>query len=426
MKKKQDKLNLNYLTIKPSKQEQQELAKAILYLDAPLRYKRLKSGKYKVSCNKCFNTYTVTAEQFKQIRSSKLCAHCFSEFSRSSTIQEQIYVDYVSKEKQEKGHYIENGYYMVIKDKLGCNPKVLECDHVLYHDGNNLYRRNVVRNMYCLSRTSTNGWKKVSKYTDYLGYTHKYYWIKEKIDSIQFKTKKSLYESYFLNELELKDNQKKLVMDNLFNRNQIKFIKLFNLKKKEDLYKYRTYIARNDTDIWALNIIDKEIELNEYYLHYLWKNNIRLGDFIDYVEQCKILNVKLDKPKNFCEKHSEYSKMIVWLKDKTEEENVKKRYKKYSKYIYKSKDIEIKPFKSVKQIIACGEKLNNCIGSYVSDYAKGETKIFYLIEKGKLSAAIEIDKGVLIQARTKNNESCTKKQKYHIKKWLEKNGWKYA
>lgn len=411
-----DKLDLSYLTIKPSKQEQEELAKAIIYVDAPLRYKRLKSGKYKVSCSHCGETYSVSEQEFKMIHASRICSHCHNDIHKFSTLDTEYLHDYITKGN--------NGFYVVIKDKLGCKPKMIMCDHVLAYNDGKLYRRNVVRNMYSLNRVDSKGWKQIKGYTDYTSYFYKLERIQERMKDNPAKTKKELYESYFLDNLKLKDNQKKMVIDNLYNRNQIKAIKLFNLKKAQDLYKYRAYITKNAQFIWALDV--ESIELNEYYLHYLWKNKISLSDFFDYIEQCEKLNVKLDKPKDFQARHDAYSHRIAWSKNEKENQKIKRKYKIYQKYLYKSKDIEIKPFKNVKEIIDCGEKLHNCIGSYVGRYASGNTMIFYLTEKRRLKAAIEVKNGKLIQARIKSNKDCNRKQKYHIKKWLEKNGWKYA
>lgn len=404
---------LTYLNYKPTIQEQKDMARAILYTEGKMRYKRLKSGKYKVSCCRCGETYTVKDEDFKLIHASKICSHCNNEILKFTTIESEVLWKWIIKGN--------NGFFMKIRDELGHKPKILICEQVLADDGNAIYRRNVVRNMYSLNRCDTQGWKKV-RYTDYTSYFYKYEYMDRNYKPI---TKKELYESYFMDKLDLKSNQKKLIMDNLYNREQIKFIKMFNLKKAQDLYKYRAYISRNERDIWAIND-ENIIELNEYYLHYLWKNKIKLLDFVDYIEQCEILKVKLDKPKDFNERHDAYSHRIAWLEDQEKNKRIQRRYKQYEKYSYKSKEIEIKPFKSVKEIIDCGERLHNCIARYASNYAAGNTKIFYLTEKGKLKAAIEVKKGRLIQARIKNNEWCTRKQMIHINRWLKKNGWKNA
>ena len=426
-----DKLDLSYLTIKPTKQEQNDMAKAICFNKCKLRYKRLKSGKYRVMCNMCGETYTVSAKEFNQMRASHLCNHCHRTIRNFTTITEENYCEYILKYSANKKvvtykDYKLFGFYMVIQDKLGCKPKVKLCDHVLYFDGETRYRRNVARNMYCLNRTDSPEWKKIRPYTDYEGYFYCYETLVVDMESQnQSKSKKELYESYYLDDLKLKDNQKRLIMDNLYNIVQILFIKLFNLKKSEDLHKYRKYINDN-REIWAIDLEDRGLELNEYYLHYLWKNKIKLSDFIDYIDQCDELGVKVDKPKNFQERHREYSRRIKILDSEKDNAKVKKMYKRYKKYGYKANDIEIKPFANVEEIINCGEILHNCIGGYVGRYANGYTAIFYLTEKGELKAAIEVKKGKLIQARKKFNEDCTKTQIKHIKKWLKQMGWEYA
>lgn len=399
---------LAYLTYKPSKQEREELARALIYYDNKMMYKRLKSGKYKVSCPSCGETYTVSDKEFKQIHASGLCAKCFRKIDHFTKQTELTHVDYVSKDNK--------GYHIAVLDKLGCKPKVIRCDHVYVDQYPNRYRKDVVRNMYALTTTDTHGWRKIRGYTEYWVYFLHVEGVENQLMN-KTESKRELYEGYLLDTMNLKSNQKKLVMDNLFNRDQIGFIKMFNLKKAEDVYKYRAYI-RNNQNAWTLRY-----ELNEYYLNYLWRNKIPLVNYVDYIEQCQKLGVKLDKPKDFQRKHNEYSARAMWLAEKANDVKIAKVCKRNKKHAYKSGKVEIHPFESSAEVIECGEKLHNCIGGYASRYANGSTALYYMTEAGKLMVAIEVKGKKLVQAYQKYNTDCTAVQKRHINKWLRANGW---
>ena len=47
-----------------------------------------------------------------------------------------------------------------------------------------------------------------------------------------------------------------------------------------------------------------------------------------------------------------------------------------------------------------------------------------MFENGTMTAAIEVNRGRLIQARQKFNENCSKEQMKHIRKWCTQNKWR--
>ena len=212
----------------------------------------------------------------------------------------------------------------------------------------------------------------------------------------------------------VKSNQKKLMMDNLMSGRQMEYVMAFDLKSYDEVYRYRTYMRKNSPDIHK--------PLNVYYLDYLYRNKIRLRDFYDYVDQCRLLGRKLDKPKDFAERHWQMSEVVTQMKNREQEKQVKERYAKLLKNAYSDGDILITPFVDGKEIRECAKLLHNCIASvYLSRYAQNETDLYCLKSKGVIKVAIEVNHRKLKQARIDWNRECPPELMDHIRKWCSIN-----
>lgn len=409
--KTKKKSKYHCLTYKPRKEDKDRFVDKIFKLQHKLVYKRLESGKYRIYCYECGKYQTISKDLFKQVQASNLCPCCHREVRLSRTLDD-TYRDLVMICKGKDSF----GFRVVIQWQFGRKPKVTSAKQVLYDDGLYCYRKDIVKNMYSIVDTETDGWKKCNP----LAYYQAYFYKADRVIQEEPLTRKEYYIRERIEFLPLKSNQATLVKDNLFNANQILYIILFDLKNVDQVLKYRAYMKQNDAEYEFL-----EHKLNVYYLDYLHRNKISLIDFIDYANQCDELEIKLDKPRDFQKKHGEYSLRLLEIKDEVRNKQIQKRAKRKDIKGYSSNGYEIYPFNSVGQIHKCAKEFHNCIASYIDKYAKGKTALYHMDVDGEMVVAIEVKQGRLIQARQKMNENCTKEQMKHIRKWCRLNSWKY-
>lgn len=410
-------------TYKPSKEEKRALALTLFSYNEKFIYKRLKSGKYRTYCFTC-NTYnTVTPEEFKQIRSAGICPSCFN-YVRMGTKQEMENTGYISF---PKGKVEDYGFWLIAKWKFGSEPKLTTCEMVLYSDDTKrikAFRKGVVAGIgYRLYRTKSEKYFKECRYDTYFGRTG-YCSFLDLITRSAHIPKKKFYEqvleSLEIEPKDIKSNQRKLIQDGIYTSNQIAFILIFNLKSWEEVNKYKKYISESPRPYF---IKERMNRFNIFHLDYLSRNNISLMQYLDYADQCDLLGLKLDKPKDFQSKHRELSELIKIRDNSIYAESIKKNFDNYIQYEYINGKVHILPFETPEEIIKCGSDLHNCIAQYIERYALKQTALFKMLVGDKLEVAIEVRGGVMIQAYRDMNEECNKYQMKHINKWLREVGW---
>ena len=359
---------------------------------------------------KCQRYEYIDKQLFKQIQASRICPMCYQEIV-PTTILDDAFVYYIMDEKYD-------GYRVFVDFKFGCKPKATITHVCRYIGGNIVEARFIICNMgysfYFDPKRSE--WKKRNAQ----GYMYRFCSLKQ---GKQYSGKKEFiytalfdrgYRSDEIDEL-IKSNQKKILQDNLMNGEQMEYVIAFDLKSYDQVYKYRTYIRKNEADIYK--------KLNIYYLDYLYRNKIRIRDFYDYMRDCEELGFKLDKPVDFQHRHLVVSDMVIQKRRESDEVAIKKRYVQLNRKSYVKGNVEILPFKDSDEIIKCGKKLHNCIGTYLHRYATKATDLYYLKRSGRMVVAIEVSKKKLIQARADNNKDCPPEMMKHIRKWCEMNNF---
>lgn len=404
----------------------------MVFIQNKLIYKKVKENKYRCYCFVCDQYKDLSSTEIKQVRASEICPSCFTniKISRKTELTKTDYVCYATKDKK----YF--GYSVTAVWNFGRKPKIKSRKLVYFSDDDKQiygWRRGVVRGIgyqLWIQHPYYKGFKRCR--FDYVNHFAMFVDNDDffrQLEERKCRKKKDYYGEIFTEDLEfetdlVKSNQKKLIQDGIYNRNQLMYILLFDLKSWEDLYKYRKYIKNNNL-IYRYNVLHTlSNRLNIFYLDYLDKNNISSLSYIDYVEQCDQLGVKLDKPKNFREKHAEYSQLIEINKNEIYSERLSEYYKDLKQYSYTGRKVQILPFESTESIIECGEKLHNCIASYIKNYALKRCALFYMMVDNELSVAIEVRAGILIQAYQDFNEDVTIYQNRFIKKWLNVWGWR--
>lgn len=390
-----------------------------------LFYKPLKN-KVRIFCTSCNKYEYISKEELKQIQKSQVCPKCWKNIAMKK---------HTSEISQHCGVYYKNkGYYCDWRFKFGCKPKLtaVECIKFNSHN-NNIEVRYVQRMMFSWGLTFCH-WKPDWKIRKNVAETYKYNMYHLTDEPPKSCNKKEYYEQ-ILKELGyperlVKSTQRKMMEDYPLNINQVAFMLAFDLNKINDLYRNNTYIKKNAAAPWhyssstlsKLKLMALTKPLNIYYLDYLRKNKIGFHEYCDYIDQCKKLKFKLDKPKNFEYRHNKLAEIISIKRTEGLNSKIASRYNKLKKRSYKKGNVTIQPFKTNEEIIRCGKVLNNCIaGRYMEDYAKGKTNLYHLDVDEKMTIAIEEKNGRLIQAQNRGNKGCPKELKKHVNAWMRQN-----
>lgn len=389
--------------------------RAIEYTQGRLTYKRIKGG-YHCFCYRCGQHYDLTDEQMQQTKEAGLCFKCAYQVKPVQKRSKKIYPKWSWLSIcNEKG--AENGYHVVWEGEED-NIRILYATHVLHYDTHGAkYIYGIVKNMgYSLCRTdSKNYWRKEGRsYNDYITY----FWNVNEIMASEGLRKKDFYTA--LN-LELKSNQATFVKNGIYNENQLAYIQLFDLNYPEELHKYKDYIARHRVPEHS-----EKVKLSVNTLEYLVRNNLPIGEFMDYVRACKMLGIKWEKPKNLYEKHDELIKMLEIRKNEAYAEKVKERHEQLAGNEWHKGSLAIHVFKSIQDMQNVSEKLSNCISRlYVKPYCEETTDVYYGTAENETTFALEIANRKLQQLRGPCNHTVNDDVKKFVKEWCKRLGYQY-
>lgn len=201
-------------------------------------------------------------------------------------------------------------------------------------------------------------------------------------------------------------NYKQLQVLKILQKEDIKLInKLVNYNNLEDLSKY--------------------VNLEDAYYKVLKRNHHREHEYLDYLLMCLKLQYSLkDKkilfPKNLMQEHDRLVNLVEIVKNEANDRLIKERLEELNKNVYQNRKYIIFPAPSVASLLDESRQMSNCVKSYCSRYALGETDIYFLrmIEHQDRSlVTVEINNNEIVQARTKYNEPINKSQENFLDKW---------
>ena len=165
------------------------------------------------------------------------------------------------------------------------------------------------------------------------------------------------------------------------------------------LYFYHKTPYYFDFLIKKINELNQEKnKLNIYKIGiYCMKNQIHIGDYIDYLSQLEEFNVDLSKksnlyPKDFIKIHEEYTKEQSRRRNKErikkEEKNnakIKENAKKITALAagekFEIKDLIIRSATSANELYDEGACLHHCVGNYAKKQARGDCAILFIRKK---------------------------------------------
>lgn len=186
----------------------------------------------------------------------------------------------------------------------------------------------------------------------------------------------------------------------------------------------------------ALNYIKKQNQETSRGLHYV------LIDWSDYVRDCQKLELDMTdtavaKPRDLQRAHQN---VVAQLKIKADEllnKQIAKLRKKRERYNFSDGGLMAKVAASAEELIAEGDALHHCVGTYADRHAKGECTIILIrkqSEPDKPYYTMELSpRGVIVQVRgdhncgmTKDVEAFIKAYKEYLRKLTKKRGAKAA
>jgi hypothetical protein len=343
-----------------------------------IHWKREK-GTVKIFCTNCQRYATYTSKEWRRIRQAEVCPMCYFHPFRYSNKTEWMFRAYIREGCE--------GYKTWAMWRFGKEP-LFGYKHVYHIEGNREYRRGIVKGMmYTLTEDPKDEWKRCRSW--YGGF---FYYL-EDLPAIDAPiTRRQYYEGMGIEGL--KSDQATFVKKGVFSEKQIQFIIAFDLHDPEEIYKHSSFVK-------SRLLPTRHGKWNVHTLDYLDRMNISPIDYADYEAQCEELGFKPDKPKDFKERHEKYAQMVRAKQNAEMDQKILDRIESLVKY--QKGNVVIVPFTSCEEMIQCGKKLHNCIGTYTEDYSSGKTDLYHMDVDGKLTAAIEIRNGELIQSRADHN-----------------------
>lgn len=405
-------------------------------------YRKINDNKYEIFCAAC-NTYRmVDKKEFRQIKKSGICPHCFNdvdiheyqgyvlEFMDSFIVRcgvEQYL--YGARWSWKFGQLLNNDEIRGHIEQIGFSGKIPTGTSDPYRWKTYYYVKNCrLSNDFgynysiCIlsGKDKDNRWRltKSDKYFNcYEEESLRLEACNNLIKANQYDYSKKKYlekNSSFLT----KSNQIYLAKNNLFNSSQLKAIKMFNLTDAKVLVRSGPYITRNMKYILPDNL-HEDLNFNKYDLDYCIHQKIDIIEFIDFVEMCKKLGRKKYHPKSFSEEFDSVMLHVKVMENIELQEQMIEVARGLNKYSYTKENMEIRPIQSFLDIEHVSLKLHFCMAkNYSVPYATGKTELYCLRKDGEPKVGIEVRDGRLIQQRTCWNGSPSPSYRAFIKEWL--------
>ena len=170
------------------------------------------------------------------------------------------------------------------------------------------------------------------------------------------------------------------------------------------------YVYRNQIQFSEIDRLRNYVSVRDA-VRYAEKKAGRIRLYLDYLDQCKQLNLDLSDrkvlfPKDLGRAHARTNSMIHYKEDEALRKKFADHMKRLEKMAWTAGGFLIRPAASQKELIREGELLEHCVGGYASRMAAGQTAIF-LIRKVDCPSepfyTMEYKNGCVIQCRGYQN-----------------------
>lgn len=225
--------------------------------------------------------------------------------------------------------------------------------------------------------------------------------------------------SSFQSVLGLPKNYYNFIKKHNLNYNQLSVLRLI---KKEDIRLINKLVNYNN-----LKELSRYVNIEEAYYKVLKNKHIE-HEYLDYLRMCVQLDYPMkDKkilfPDDVKKEHDRLLDLIEIVKNEANDRLIKQRLEYLNNNIYQSKKYIIFPAPSVESLINESKQQCNCVKTYCSRYALGESDIYYLREinnPDKSLVTVEVRGTDIVQAKIKYNNNPNKEQLKFLDKWQTK------
>ena len=364
---------------------------------------------YKCYCTWCNTTEVMPYKKLKMVRAAKRCWNCGHEFNNTTKVTKGYHRQFCSYDNI-------NGFIVSFNYDWG---KIIDVNIEHYYHYENYYThyvRKVNKFMYSIVYApEKESWRRTTAYYDnwyhacepYMG-THD--------------TLRRSYEDFVKRFGGFKSNQFKFITQGVYNDEQLLAIKCFDLNRPEEVERNNKYIKNKMASL--IRMVSENMTLNVYFLDYLSREQIPLHDYLDYARGCLVNHEKPQKPKKeyFWKLHDNKIIAKKYADCKQYDEACYERFKELESNVFVKDEYCVMPFKNAYEIVATGQILHNCIGTYVNRYANKITDIYYCKKNDSTVIAIEVTNGKIIQARSDHNGTPEEAEMKFLKTWAkEKN-----
>lgn len=191
------------------------------------------------------------------------------------------------------------------------------------------------------------------------------------------------------------------------------------------------------TDIELVNFISTNVfwfeKLSKYvkadkikaYLEKQSLDSHNIHEYYDYIKCCEYMSLDMKDiqvlfPKDFIKQHDKMTRELVMVTDPKTNERIESLSRILTLNTYEDDKYVIFPADSVDSLIDESSQMSNCVRSYCLDVSNNECQIYFMRHKDAIDKSlvtIEVQKGKIVQARTRFNGLPTAEMDDILKKW---------
>lgn len=116
-------------------------------------------------------------------------------------------------------------------------------------------------------------------------------------------------------------------------------------------------------------------------------------------------------PEDLLEAHDRMSDAVTQFEARGLASKFRIRRKQLARYVFRWRGLLIRPAASQRELVAEGDALHHCVGTYAKDHANGKTAIFFIRrakEPRKSFYTLELDEGKLAVCQNRGQRNCAR------------------
>ena len=404
-------------------------------------------NKYKCYCQMCGKTYTVTKDQFKEIRNSHMCPECWREVSKIEAAEPIRLIDYVSVPDgfNSSGYQIEFTWFFNRASKIrttlvakfyNITGKYGDRQEPDYTEVRGIHIGPFGSGIYPDTIGYKAKWRHKTKTPSYfrsmyeIGNPFNGSMAMNRDIDFAFHGGKRAYLNAVIGRYHPKSSQMQIAIKHILKPIQLQRMVMFDLNdyaivKTMKFRKYGFYSSDPYDPAYVTSCM--EYHLNKFDAIYIRDNCIDVADYLDYLSDCEKLKIKNKHPHDFQAEHAKLAKIIRERRDAMKQAGANKILAKLAKMLpeYHGKEYVIQPIRSTSELKKNADYMQNCIYSYLDNYLD-QRCFLYIVRsnEGKILANVELHKDKIVQIRARYNNEPPKSIQKTVQQMVAKNSEK--